>query len=94
MERPLGQPPAEPFAPIGRTPALREVERLLSSASKARVLGSSVLADLPGPQRHTLAVAVGRAIGGLFGADWERREIDKYLRRQGERARPKPGGMT
>jgi 2TM domain len=21
-------------------------------------------------------------IGGLFGADWERREIDKYLRRQ------------
>ena len=22
-------------------------------------------------------------IGGLFGADWERREIDKYLRRQG-----------
>ena len=23
-------------------------------------------------------------IGGLFGADWERREIDKYLRRRGE----------
>jgi 2TM domain len=22
-------------------------------------------------------------IGGLFGADWERREIDKYLRRRG-----------
>jgi predicted nucleic acid-binding Zn ribbon protein len=22
-------------------------------------------------------------IGGLFGAEWERREIDKYLRRQG-----------
>jgi hypothetical protein len=26
-------------------------------------------------------------IGGLFGADWERREIDKYLRRRGA-ARP------
>ena len=26
-------------------------------------------------------------IGGLFGADWERREIDKYLRRRGQRAR-------
>ena len=24
-------------------------------------------------------------IGGLFGADWERREIDKYLRRQEHR---------
>jgi hypothetical protein len=23
-------------------------------------------------------------VGGLFGADWERREIDKYLRRRGE----------
>jgi uncharacterized membrane protein YccC len=23
-------------------------------------------------------------IGGLFGAEWERREIDKYLRRRGE----------
>jgi hypothetical protein len=23
-------------------------------------------------------------IGGLFGVDWERREIDKYLRRQGK----------
>jgi hypothetical protein len=22
-------------------------------------------------------------IGGLFGADWERREMDKYLRRRG-----------
>jgi hypothetical protein len=22
-------------------------------------------------------------VGGLFGADWERREIDKYLRRRG-----------
>jgi hypothetical protein len=22
-------------------------------------------------------------IGGLFGADWERRQIDKYLRRRG-----------
>jgi hypothetical protein len=22
-------------------------------------------------------------IGGLFGADWERREVDKYLRRRG-----------
>jgi hypothetical protein len=22
-------------------------------------------------------------IGGLFGTDWERREIDKYLRRRG-----------
>jgi fatty acid desaturase len=22
-------------------------------------------------------------VGGLFGADWERREIDKYLRRHG-----------
>ena len=22
-------------------------------------------------------------VGGLFGADWERREIDKYLRREG-----------
>jgi len=27
-------------------------------------------------------------IGGLFGADWERREIDKYLRRRGN----EPGG--
>ena len=26
-------------------------------------------------------------IGGLFGADWERREIEKYQRRRGE-----PGG--
>jgi 2TM domain len=24
-------------------------------------------------------------IGGLFGADWERREIDRYLRRRGNR---------
>jgi fatty acid desaturase len=24
-------------------------------------------------------------IGGLFGADWERREIDTYLRRRGKR---------
>ena len=23
-------------------------------------------------------------IGGLFGVDWERREIDEYLRRQGK----------
>ena len=23
-------------------------------------------------------------MGGLFGADWERREIDKYLRREGD----------
>jgi hypothetical protein len=23
-------------------------------------------------------------IGGLFGADWERREVDKYLERRGE----------
>jgi 2TM domain len=23
-------------------------------------------------------------IGGLFGADWERREIDRYLRRRGK----------
>jgi hypothetical protein len=27
-------------------------------------------------------------IGGLFGADWERREIDKYIRRQ--RSEPGP----
>ena len=26
-------------------------------------------------------------IGGLFGADWERREIDKYLRRRGHELR-------
>ena len=24
-----------------------------------------------------------RGIGGLFGPDWERREVDKYLRRSG-----------
>jgi hypothetical protein len=24
-------------------------------------------------------------IGGLFGADWERRQIDEYLRRRGDR---------
>jgi hypothetical protein len=24
-------------------------------------------------------------IGGLFGTDWEQREIDKYLRRRGKR---------
>jgi hypothetical protein len=22
-------------------------------------------------------------VGGLFGADWEQREVDKYLRRRG-----------
>jgi hypothetical protein len=27
-------------------------------------------------------------VGGLFGAEWERREIDKYLRRGGN----EPGG--
>jgi 4-hydroxybenzoate polyprenyltransferase len=27
-------------------------------------------------------------IGGLFGADWERREIDKYLRRKGNEPGP------
>jgi hypothetical protein len=27
-------------------------------------------------------------IGGLFGADWERREIDKYLRRRGNEPAP------
>ena len=27
-------------------------------------------------------------IGGLFGADWERREIDKYLRRRGTEPGP------
>lgn len=27
-------------------------------------------------------------LGGLFGADWERREIDRYLRREG-----KDGGL-
>ncbi|MGH3012720.1 MAG: 2TM domain-containing protein [Gaiellaceae bacterium] len=27
-------------------------------------------------------------IGGLFGADWERREIDKYLRRRGNDLTP------
>jgi hypothetical protein len=27
-------------------------------------------------------------IGGLFGADWERRQIDKYVRRRGS----EPGG--
>jgi len=26
---------------------------------------------------------LGTGIGGLFGADWKRREIDKYLRRRG-----------
>ena len=31
-------------------------------------------------------------IGGLFGADWERREIDKYLRRRGLRERPGHSG--
>ena len=29
----------------------------------------------------TAVVLLG--IGGLFGADWERREMDKYLRRRG-----------
>ena len=28
-------------------------------------------------------------VGGLFGADWEQREIDKYLRRRGN----EPGGQ-
>jgi hypothetical protein len=27
-------------------------------------------------------------IGGLFGADWERREIDRYLRRRGSEPGP------
>jgi 2TM domain len=26
-------------------------------------------------------------VGGLFGADWEQREIDKYLRRRGSEPR-------
>ena len=26
-------------------------------------------------------------LGGLFGADWERRQIDKYLERRGDRRR-------
>jgi hypothetical protein len=41
------------------------------------VFGSGIAVALTG------IVLLG--IGGLFGADWERREIDKYLRR---RARP------
>ena len=28
-------------------------------------------------------------VGGLFGADWEQREVDKYLRRRGN----EPGGL-
>jgi fatty acid desaturase len=39
------------------------------------VLGSGIAVAITG------IVLLG--IGGLFGADWERREIDKYLRRQG-----------
>jgi hypothetical protein len=27
-------------------------------------------------------------VGGLFGADWERREVDKYLRRKGNEPGP------
>jgi hypothetical protein len=27
-------------------------------------------------------------VGGLFGADWERREVDKYLRRRGNEPGP------
>jgi two-component system, LytTR family, sensor kinase len=27
-------------------------------------------------------------IGGLFGAEWERRQIDEYLRRRGDEPRP------
>jgi 2TM domain len=27
-------------------------------------------------------------IGGLFGVDWERREVDKYLRRRGNEPGP------
>jgi two-component system, LytTR family, sensor kinase len=30
-------------------------------------------------------------VGGLFGADWEQREIDKYLRRRGNEP---PGGQS
>jgi hypothetical protein len=30
-------------------------------------------------------------VGGLFGADWEQREIDKYLRRRGNEP---PGGHS
>jgi 2TM domain len=30
-------------------------------------------------------------IGGLFGADWERREMDKYLRRRGDEPDDSPG---
>jgi hypothetical protein len=29
-------------------------------------------------------------VGGLFGADWEQREVDKYLRRRGN----EPGGQS
>jgi hypothetical protein len=29
-------------------------------------------------------------VGGLFGAAWEQREIDKYLRRRGN----EPGGQS
>jgi hypothetical protein len=30
-----------------------------------------------------IAAVVLLGIGGLFGLDWERREVDKYLRRRG-----------
>ena len=29
-------------------------------------------------------------VGGLFGADWEQREVDKYLRRRGSEPGSQP----
>ena len=31
-----------------------------------------------------IAMVVLLGVGGLFGADWERREVDRYLRARGE----------
>jgi hypothetical protein len=42
------------------------------------MLGSGIAVAITG------IVLVG--IGGLFGAEWERREVEKYLRRRGKEA--------
>jgi hypothetical protein len=46
-----------------------------------------LLLVLPADAGHGIGVAITGfvllGVGGLFGADWERRQIDKYLERRG-----------
>jgi len=67
----------------GRTPNLEtfQVDEALEEARPQvrPMLGTGIAVAITG------IVLLG--IGGLLGAEWERREIDKYLRRRGQ-----PGG--